>query len=276
MYERPPDVTLDGADRQTGGGSNLRVTEIAEERQPQDHSLLGGQPIEFVADHDPIDHPIHRLGFRRRRRNALRGGDDLPVPVERCVPIGDQPSGDAQQPCPERATLRVEPVPALPGPDEDLLDEFLRVVMIAEPEHPDPLHHPAVPVERLTQCTIVAGSEPGSPFTVCQLLGWNPQRRRGGTGHESSVGHGATGTAVMAMLSSYPSVELSKVPPQVINTSREEPPRSKSRSSGTWPLDHSSRETTENSRVRPDSSATRTASPGPRSPIRPKTPTPCT
>ena len=71
---------------------------------------------------------------------------------------------------PSDPRVRIESLPALPGPDEDLLDEFLGVVVVAEPEHPDPLHHPAVAVERLAQRELVAGPESLHPLAVHQRL----------------------------------------------------------------------------------------------------------
>ena len=157
---------------------------------------------------------------------------------------------------PSEPSVGIEPVPALPGPDEHLLDEFLGVVMVAEPEHSDPLHHPGVAVESLPKREVIAGLEPLRPLAVqCRLCRPTHRVPPGGwekwTGHKQSVGHHTMGTAVMAMLSSYPRVELLKDPPQVINTSRGLPPRSNSRSSGTSPLDHSSRDSTVNRRVDP-------------------------
>ena len=54
-----------------------------------------------------------------------------------------------QAPSDPRSGLK--PDAALPGPDEDLLDEFFGVVVVAEPEHPDSLHHARIPVEGLAQ-----------------------------------------------------------------------------------------------------------------------------
>src|SRR6478736_10524474 len=101
--------------------------------------------------------------------------------------------------------------------------------MVSEPEDSDPLNHPGISVEGLTKCEVVARFEPRCPFLV-QRRFRRPTHRvpPGGwekwTGHKQSVGHHMMGTAVMAMLSSYPRVELLKDPPQVINTSRGLPP----------------------------------------------------
>ena len=47
------------------------MAELPEEGEHDDPPLLLGQQIQFVADHDPVDHSV------RRRRLGLGGGDAL-------------------------------------------------------------------------------------------------------------------------------------------------------------------------------------------------------
>src|SRR6476620_7425742 len=74
LNQGSPDVALDRADGQPGGRGDLGMAQLTVEGQQDDPSLFGGQLVQLVADHHPVDHPIGGCRLDVGRGDLFSGG----------------------------------------------------------------------------------------------------------------------------------------------------------------------------------------------------------